>query len=252
MRWRARLMRPRTFERSPPSVYQSSATFFAPKISTAISRAVFSALLPSGAMRSSRSPSPCPREGPQRRQSSRCPGRGHGNAASRGRSAGGSRSGRDARRTRRRRRSAAAPRRRRARPSRSAPPPRAAAAPISRANSARPGPSAGAGAASIIGATDRNGDQGPFAASGSSQPGSPRRAASRSASDCRRIGKGCQKRRHGVDQRSAPGTPARSGHCASGTAIRAHRRPSPCRRHNPRPDAPPRPADVTSGSCRAA
>ncbi len=43
--------------------------------------------------------------------------------------------------------------------------------------------------------------------------------------------------------RSAPGTPPRSGHCASGTAIRAHRRRSPWRHQNPRSDAPPPPAD---------
>ena len=69
----------------------------------------------------------------------------------------------------------------------------ARAAPLSRAISARPGPSAGAGAASIIGATDQNGEHGPGAANGSSQANSPQRAASRSASVCRRRGKGASR-----------------------------------------------------------
>ena len=57
-------------ERSGQPGYQSSATRFAPQISTAIRRAVFLAFFPSSAMRSSLSPTPGPREGPDRRASS--------------------------------------------------------------------------------------------------------------------------------------------------------------------------------------
>ena len=71
---------------------------------------------PSSAMRSCLSPSPGPREGPDRRASSTARRHGRCAAASPGRSAACSRSSRDAGRTRRRRRSGAASPTRRARP----------------------------------------------------------------------------------------------------------------------------------------
>ena len=115
----------------------------------------------------------------------------------------------------------------------------ASAAPLSRAISAKPGSSAGA--------TAQNGEHGPSAASGSSQPRSLQGAASRPTPVLPADRKGrVQERRRGVRQR-----PAR----LRVVIIALQELPcarTACRHQDPRPDAPPPPAAVTSGWCRAA